>query len=115
MTAVEWRVGDRGRIGGAEFEVVPGPGDHPYVKWKGLWTSVLSDDLLAAMGAVRIPPPVPPTIGHPQSVRDNPPPADAAVLVWSSRHNHYIGVTVIDGDRYDWWMPQPSAPPGVES
>ena len=62
--------------------------------------------------AVRLPPPVPPTIGHPQSVRDNPPPKDEWVLEWSG--DHYIarrgGLTLPQGE---WWVPMPAPQPGV--
>ncbi len=74
--------------------------------------NTIHEKVLAAMGAVRIPPPVPPTIGHPQSVKDNPPPKDEWVLVWwSGMWASYRSGTL----EYDWWMPQPAPPPGVAS
>ena len=122
MTAVEWKSGDRGRIGDAEFKVASVRGESieaawgPLVEWAdGTWSTWFPPDLLAAMGAVKLPPPVPPTIGVPQSVVDNPPPFNEWVWVWGWANKAWFSSRNPDPYHTDWWMPQPSAPPGVVS
>lgn len=111
MTAVEWKVGDRGRIGNAEFEVLFIYDKSTDVTCNGLVQS-LRNDWLTAMGAVRI---MPPTIGHPQSVEDNPPPRGERVLAWSKTGGMWLstGAEAIGSQYYTHWMPLPSPPPGV--
>lgn len=105
----EWKFGDRGRIGDTEFEVTyDWKSETVNVKWNlPAATNTISRNVLAAMGAVRIPP----TIGTPQSVRDNPPPDNELVLIW---HGRYWG-SILAGDirTSEWWMPMPAPPPGV--
>jgi len=121
---VNWQVGDGGRIGDAEFVVLalasigkPSKVVAITIKFapdsdvfqRVAWDHV-GIDLLAAMGAVRLPPPVPPTIGHPQSVKDNPPPKGEVVLAWCESEWVAVGQP---STLFEWWMPQPAPPPGV--
>ena len=111
MTAVEWKIGDRGRVGDAEFEVHSfGDEDDIFVDWMDGTDMALTATLLAAMGAVRIPPPVPPTIGTPQSVKDCPPPRDVRVLAWTDGYG-WISIDSAYMTSVEWWMPMPDAPP----
>ncbi len=109
---IEWNVGDRGRVGDAEFEVTDTSPrtNYVHVQWEPdrKTDNNIRCDILAAMGAVRLPPAVPPTTGTPQSVRDNPPPLGEYVLVW--RGTIWASCWSDNTIDCEWWMPQPAPP-----
>ena len=120
MTAVEWKVGNRFRVGDAEFTVtyVEPLSDYVDIRWDNTERqNIMSSSILAEMGAVKLTL-VPPTIGVPQSVKDSPPPMGEFVLAWidgdrTDPAGHWGSHSAKYGASVDWWMPQPAAPPEV--
>lgn len=62
-----------------------------------------------------LPPPVPPTIGTPQSVADNPPPIGEWVFVWFNSEARWASMWSSSESLSDayMWCPQPAPPPEV--